>query len=882
MGKPCVSCCILTLVLCLISASSGWGAGSDYSNWTRDLSGLTDTPDYAWNDYDFKMAVSGQNVHVVWLAARTDGGGNRLSYRRSTDGGKTFDAVKIVATGIDSDSFSAEWQGLAVDENTVHVVYKSGWPSTLKYLRSTDNGANFEPVKDIHATGYSSYSGVYMVAANGVVTVALAANKEVNAGGHKDVVCIYSNDGGASFASTTIAHSDLSQTVWIYGFRVGDMIRSGANIYILYTVVDVNDSASQAHLYLVSSNNGGVAFNPPQRVNVASTNGGYYTNPIQNQHYSPKLATVGNNVYVTWVNTEVQNFYQPGSTYTLRVRRSTDRGLSLEAPVTLTPQPVSSSVLTGGQETVVASGNNVYVVTSYNSGGTSLWRSTDSGSSFETPRKISDGGWWPTLLIDPNNSAKLHLANGYYVTSADSGASFKGVLSLPPNTLGEWYAPVLAVDTDGVIHYAATRSRYDNSTPLDIYYRRLAPAPAATGTPEVLHLVTDSIYRRDNLQVAASPDINLTSALTIEYWVKMDLQGDGNNWSHFQIEVAKKRASGYGSYELGYWDKWTGFYGRLVTENSASQHYGDFIGTAIVPQDLTWYHVAMTYDASAGADNWKYYVNGELATSATLTGNIVMDYLPLVLGPDTSNTNGTLEFSDFRIWNRARSAAEIMTDMNRTLNGTESGLNAYYTFADTTRDMTGHGNDGVLMFKETFVSSPIPSRIKQLTLAFAGSGGGQVNGDMPCVSGEVCAPVVFPYDSRLALFATPDTNSTFGNWSGCTSVVDRTCNVTMDVAKSVTVTLVAAPPVKILGGSADGYATLRSAYDAVPESPVSTIQLRSITLPDPPITFDRPVNVIIKGGFNAAFTPPNSGITIIQGPAIFKGGTVTVEQLSIK
>ena len=478
------------------------------------------------------------------------------------------------------------------------------------------------------------------------------------------------------------------------------MIRSGANVYILYTVLEENWYTSQGHLYLASSNDGGVSFNPRQRVNVASTNGGYYLNTIQDVHYSPNLASIGNNVYVTWVNTEINNF-DSSSTRTLRVRRSTDKGVSLEAPITLA-QPVISTALPSGQETIVADGNNVYVVTVHN-GGTYLWRSTDSGSSFEAPRKISDGGWWPSLITDPNNSAKLHLTNGYYVTSTDFGASFKGVLTLQPTTLGGWWAPILAIGSDGVIHYAASGSRYNTLTTQDNYYRRLAPASAASGPSKILRLAHDSALRSDNMQVAASPDINLTRAMTIEFWFR---KIGGGEWPNYQVAVSKTRASGSGTFECGLWNSDGHIYTRLVTEGAANQTAGDWLGSGINGKDDVWNHIAVTYDANGGANNWKIYVDGVLANSATLTGNMVMDNMPLLLRGATGNGSfGTMEIANFRIWNRARSGVEIQADMNSTLIGTESGLMAYYTFSDTTRDITGHGNDGVFMYKESFIST---------------------------------------------------------------------------------------------------------------------------------------------------------------------------------
>src|SRR5262249_46754437 len=58
------------------------------------------------------------------------------------------------------------------------------------------------------------------------------------------------------------------------------------------------------------------------------------------------------------------------------------------------------------------------------------------------------------------------------------------------------------------------------------------------------------------------------------------------------------------------------------------------------------------------------------------------------------------QIDEMRIWHRARSQAEIQTDMNRTLTGSESGLVAYWRFDEglgqVVNDSTGRGNDGVL------------------------------------------------------------------------------------------------------------------------------------------------------------------------------------------
>ena len=59
------------------------------------------------------------------------------------------------------------------------------------------------------------------------------------------------------------------------------------------------------------------------------------------------------------------------------------------------------------------------------------------------------------------------------------------------------------------------------------------------------------------------------------------------------------------------------------------------------------------------------------------------------------------------IWNTARTKTEIQANMNRTLDGDESGLAAYYTFDEigsTVTDVTGSHN-GILNGDTSWVVS---------------------------------------------------------------------------------------------------------------------------------------------------------------------------------
>jgi hypothetical protein len=116
-------------------------------------------------------------------------------------------------------------------------------------------------------------------------------------------------------------------------------------------------------------------------------------------------------------------------------------------------------------------------------------------------------------------------------------------------------------------------------------------------------------------------------------------------------------------------------------------------------------------------------VNGTVRSTKMSSGNRLQTArTELTIGgnPRGSYFNGTID--KFRVWNVARSAAEIMTTMGKTLAGNETGLTAYYKFneaagATTAADsVTSNGHmahDGTLMAtmtnqRPTFIPSTAP------------------------------------------------------------------------------------------------------------------------------------------------------------------------------
>jgi hypothetical protein len=110
-----------------------------------------------------------------------------------------------------------------------------------------------------------------------------------------------------------------------------------------------------------------------------------------------------------------------------------------------------------------------------------------------------------------------------------------------------------------------------------------------------------------------------------------------------------------------------------------------------------WYHVAFVENGS----NTEIFING---ISQGLTGNgfSTVTGLPLHIGSSNRDSEEYFkgQIDEVRIWNISRTQAQIQTGMNKTLQGNESGLVAYYDFEDgigtTLTDKTANNNNGTL------------------------------------------------------------------------------------------------------------------------------------------------------------------------------------------
>src|SRR5262245_29479741 len=94
----------------------------------------------------------------------------------------------------------------------------------------------------------------------------------------------------------------------------------------------------------------------------------------------------------------------------------------------------------------------------------------------------------------------------------------------------------------------------------------------------------------------------------------------------------------------------------------------------------------------------------------------------------------------------------------------------------------------VTMSAAKTVTATFASNLLKVTISRVGGASGTVTGVAnPIDCGQLCQ-AGFPPNAQAVVRATPATGTVFTKWTGCESVVDKDCTVTMKTAKTVTVT----------------------------------------------------------------------------------------------
>ena len=208
--------------------------------------------------------------------------------------------------------------------------------------------------------------------------------------------------------------------------------------------------------------------------------------------------------------------------------------------------------------------------------------------------------------------------------------------------------------------------------------RVLSLSSNATGS------AADTAYA--HVEVDMKTDLPVKNAArTVEFWAfikKTDWVGEKNEVYYIGPATGATPESTFGL-DFGT-NNVTGSTSNHATLNPFTNGLNDDTGADLGINSSTdqWVHVAMTWDQKALVT----YVNGlpkiTVNTTATVTAlNTAQSTLYIGCNPTNSNCfNG--EFAEFRVWNVARSAADIQANYKKPLVGDEAGLVGYWKFAD--------------------------------------------------------------------------------------------------------------------------------------------------------------------------------------------------------
>jgi len=130
---------------------------------------------------------------------------------------------------------------------------------------------------------------------------------------------------------------------------------------------------------------------------------------------------------------------------------------------------------------------------------------------------------------------------------------------------------------------------------------------------------------------------------------------------------------------------------RLKTNGTSTT----LVATTGPLSENTWYHVAATYNGST----MKLFLNGTEVGSTAKTGALTTNAAAEAYiggNPPGNDRPWKGEIDEVRIWNTARTQAQLQANRNSELTGNEAGLQAYYKFNEgsgqTINDQTGNNN----------------------------------------------------------------------------------------------------------------------------------------------------------------------------------------------
>ncbi len=226
--------------------------------------------------------------------------------------------------------------------------------------------------------------------------------------------------------------------------------------------------------------------------------------------------------------------------------------------------------------------------------------------------------------------------------------------------------------------------------------------PSLTGHAQTTNQVLSLDGSGGYVTVPSAPDLQNPTEITVEAWIYPNDMATPN-----QCFIGKSDGGNIytsRSYEMDWTPNGgnTGPGSRVEFSFFLGANNWALLGVPVVGN--RWIHVAAIYRSSDGLH--QLYTNGVLAASSTTDADLVTPLAGKPLRQTTLPVRfGRGDYSPYfyargdmdevRIWNKARTQAEIAGSRFCRLSGSEPNLAGYWNFdAGTATDLTGHGHTG--------------------------------------------------------------------------------------------------------------------------------------------------------------------------------------------
>ncbi len=194
-----------------------------------------------------------------------------------------------------------------------------------------------------------------------------------------------------------------------------------------------------------------------------------------------------------------------------------------------------------------------------------------------------------------------------------------------------------------------------------------------------LNVAAASDPAAQRVMVDLASDLPIGNALrTLEWWAYVlptSWKGDANTMFEYGDQAVTN-----GGFGLDFGTTQTATMGTIDPYTNGTFDNDNQPSGIANPGTAQWIHFALSWDGTAV----RAFVNGVEEATKMAGGMLATDRTQLTIGgnPRGAYFNGNID--EFRVWNTARTAAQITSTMHKTLAGNETGLVGYWKFDETT------------------------------------------------------------------------------------------------------------------------------------------------------------------------------------------------------